>query len=208
MQKLPPYKTVPVDRLIPYAHNSRTHSAEQVAQVARSIQEFGFTNPVLVDGDNGIIAGHCRVLAASSIGMTDVPVIELAHLTPAQKRACVIADNRLALDAGWDVEILTDEIRCLDDDGIDLAILGFDEAELTAFLSDVTPADLPELASGDREPFQQMTFTLHDEQVEQVKAACAAAKAIGGFADSPNENSNGNALARVCETFLTMVSNG
>ena len=91
-----------VRALLPHARNSRTHSDEQVAQVAASIREFGWTNPILVDGDGVVIAGHARLLAARKLGMEEVPVIVLAHLTPAQKRALVIADNKLALNAGWD----------------------------------------------------------------------------------------------------------
>jgi len=197
-------ETRAIGALIPFARNSRTHSDEQVAQIAASIREFGWTNPILVDGDNGIIAGHGRLAAARKLGLDAVPVIVLDHLTDAQKRALVIADNKLALNAGWDFELLENEVRGLDDDGFDLALLGFDDAELIKMLSEVEPGELPVLADGDREPFQQMTFTLHDEQVEQVKAAMDAAKAMGPF-DSPNENSNGNALARVAETFLTVA---
>ena len=116
----------------------------------------------------------------------------------------MIADNKLALNAGWDFELLENEVRGLDDDGFDLSLLGFDDAELSKMLAEVELSELPALPDGDREPFQQMTFTLHDEQVEQVKAAMDAAKAMGPF-DSPNENSNGNALARVAETFLTVA---
>ncbi len=94
----------PIADLIPYARNARTHSPEQVAQIAASIREFGWTNPILVDGENGVIAGHGRLLAARKLGMATVPVIELAHLSAAQKRAYVIADNKLALNAGWDDE--------------------------------------------------------------------------------------------------------
>ena len=94
----------PIGALIPYARNARTHSPAQVALIAGSIREYGFTNPVLVDGENGIIAGHGRVLAARKLGMSQVPVIELAHLTPAQRKAYILADNRLALQAGWDKE--------------------------------------------------------------------------------------------------------
>lgn len=197
-------ETRSIAELIPFARNSRTHSDEQVAQIAASIREFGWTNPILIDGANGIIAGHGRLAAARKLGLDAVPVIVLDHLTDAQKRALVIADNKLALNAGWDFELLENEVRGLDDDGFDLALLGFDDAELIKMLSEVEPGELPVLADGDREPFQQMTFTLHDEQVEQVKAAMDAAKAMGPF-DSPNENSNGNALARVAETFLTVA---
>ena len=96
----PAYKTVSTDSLVPYARNSRTHSEKQVDKIAASIKEFGFLNPVIVDGENGIIAGHGRVMAAKKLGLTELPVVEASHLTDAQRRAYVIADNRLALDAG------------------------------------------------------------------------------------------------------------
>ena len=126
----PPYKSANVADLIPYARNSRTHSDAQVAQIAASIREFGFTNPVLVDGANGVIAGHGRILAARKLGMDTVPVIELAHLSEAQKRAYVIADNKLALNAGWDDEMLRVEISDLTDAGFDVSLLGFSDEEL------------------------------------------------------------------------------
>ena len=128
----------PVQTLIPYARNPRTHSEAQVAKIAASIVEFGFTNPILVDGDNGIIAGHGRLAAARRLGLEQVPVIELAHLTPSQKRALVLADNRLALDAGWDEELLALELAELSDAGYDLALTGFEGAEIDALLADVT----------------------------------------------------------------------
>ena len=120
--------------LIPYARNARTHSEAQVALIAGSIREFGFTNPVLVDGENGIIAGHGRVLAARKLGLATVPVIELAHLSEAQKRAYILADNRLAEQAGWDRELLALELGDLADLGVDLAALGFEAGELDALL--------------------------------------------------------------------------
>ena len=120
----------PVADLIPYARNSRTHSDAQVAQIAASIKEFGWTNPVLLDGDNGIIAGHGRVMAAQKLGETQVPTIELGHLNPNQKRAYIIADNKLALNAGWDEQMLALEIQDLKDVGYDLELLGFDLNEL------------------------------------------------------------------------------
>lgn len=124
-----------VEALIPYARNSRTHSDAQVAQIAASIREFGFTNPVLVDEANGIIAGHGRVLAARKLKMQDVPAIRLSHLTEAQKRAYVIADNKLALNAGWDIELLRLEINDLGDMGFDLELTGFDQDELDELLA-------------------------------------------------------------------------
>jgi ParB-like chromosome segregation protein Spo0J len=119
-----------VGALVPFARNSRTHSDEQVAQIAGSIREFGWTNPILIDGDNGIMAGHGRLLAARKLGMSDVPVIVLDHLTDAQKRALIIADNKLALNAGWDMDLLSSEIAGLGEDGFDLSLLGFEETEL------------------------------------------------------------------------------
>jgi ParB-like chromosome segregation protein Spo0J len=191
-----------LDKLTPYARNSRTHSDEQVAQLAASIREWGWTTPVLVDEDGGIIAGHGRVLAARQLGMVEVPVVVARGWSDAKRRAYVIADNKLALNAGWDAEMLALELGELGELGFDLELTGFDLGELSKIVSDVSEIGLPELASGDRQPFQQMTFTLHDAQAEQVKRAIDAAKEMGPF-DGPNENSNGNALARVCETFLT-----
>jgi hypothetical protein len=136
----PDYKVLPVDILIPYARNSRTHSPEQVAQIAASIREFGFTNPVLVDENGGIIAGHGRVLAAQKLSMKEVPCIELSHLNEVQKRAYVIADNKIALNAGWDVDMLKIEFMELEDAGFDLELTGFSEDELKA-LEDFEPEE-------------------------------------------------------------------
>lgn len=130
----PSVEMLGLDALIPYANNTRTHSEEQVAQVAASIREFGFTNPVLVDADNGIIAGHGRVLAARKLGLAEVPCIRLAHLDEKQKRAYVIADNKLALNAGWDDELLALELGALRDDGFDIGLTGFSEEELAALV--------------------------------------------------------------------------
>jgi ParB-like chromosome segregation protein Spo0J len=120
----------PVADLIPYARNSRTHSDAQVAQIAASIKEFGWTNPVLLDGDNGIIAGHGRVMAAQKLGETQVPTIELGHMSATQKRAYIIADNKLALNAGWDEQMLALEIQDLKDVGYDLGLIGFSIDEI------------------------------------------------------------------------------
>ncbi len=134
--------------LIPYARNARTHSEAQVALIAGSIREFGFNNPVLVDGQNGIIAGHGRVLAAQKLGLAAVPTIELTHLSEAQKRAYILADNRLAEQAGWDRELLGLELADLSELGIDLANIGFEGAELDALL-DHGSADPNEEATPD-----------------------------------------------------------
>lgn len=131
-EQIPRYKTAKVAELIPYARNSRTHSDAQVGKIAASIREFGFLNPVIIDGQNGIIAGHGRVMAAQKLGLETVPVIEAGHLTEAQRRAYVIADNRLALDAGWDEEMLRVEFAELADMGFDLELTGFGLDEIDA----------------------------------------------------------------------------
>jgi DNA modification methylase len=120
--------------LIPYARNARTHSDEQVAQIAASIKEFGWTNPILVDGDNGIIAGHGRLAAARKLGNTEVPVIELTGLSEAQKRAYILADNKLALNAGWDTDMLIEELKELKEMDFDLELTGFSDKEISDFL--------------------------------------------------------------------------
>jgi len=125
----------PLDRLIPHARNARTHSEEQIAQIAGSIAEFGFVNPVLVGDDGVIVAGHGRILAARKLGLSEAPVIVLRHLTPTQRRALMIADNRIAENAGWDEEMLAAELAALKDDDVDLALLGFDDAELDRLLA-------------------------------------------------------------------------
>jgi len=139
---------VKIEELIPYARNARTHSDAQVAQVAASIKEFGWTNPVLIDGEKGIIAGHGRVLAARKLGMSEVPCIELSHLTKSQKRAYILADNKLAENAGWDMELLKIELGELGGDGFDLSLTGFDEDFLKGLLEDseglTDPDETPE----------------------------------------------------------------
>jgi len=130
------------DELIPYARNSRTHSDEQVAQIAASIKEWGWTTPILVDETGGIIAGHGRLLAARKLKMDQVPTIEAAGWTDAQKRAYVIADNKLALNAGWDVDALKLELQEIDLEGFDLQLTGFQVGELSAMF------DEPEFAPG------------------------------------------------------------
>ena len=119
-------ENIAIEKLIPYARNSRTHSDDQVAQIAASIKEFGFTNPVLIDKEDGIIAGHGRVMAARKLGLKDIPCLRLGHLSETQKRAYVIADNKLALNAGWDTEMLKVEFADLKEQGFDLELTGFE----------------------------------------------------------------------------------
>ena len=142
-------ESISLTKLIPYARNARTHSETQVSQIAGSIREFGFTNPVLIDDENGIIAGHGRVLAARALGMDDVPCIRLSHLTETQRRAYVLADNRIALNSGWDADMLALEIEGLLADDFDVTMLGFDDAELAAMMNEPTegltdPDEVPE----------------------------------------------------------------
>jgi ParB-like chromosome segregation protein Spo0J len=125
-----------IERLVPYGNNPRTHSPAQIARIAASIEAFGFVNPILVDGKRGVIAGHGRLLAAQKLRMEAVPVIELSHLSAAQKQAYVIADNKLALDAGWDEELLVLELGELRDAGFDLGLTGFDGRELDALFGE------------------------------------------------------------------------
>lgn len=126
-----------VSELIPYARNARTHSDEQIERIAASIKEFGWTNPILIDGESVIIAGHGRVLAARKLGLEKVPTIELSGLTEAQKRAYIIADNRLALDAGWDEEMLKLEFAELEKEGFELSKTGFSDEEIREMMADL-----------------------------------------------------------------------
>src|SRR5690349_1861767 len=125
----------PLDRLIPFAKNPRTHSDAQVAQIAASIAAFGFNNPILVDTKAGIIAGHGRLLAARKLQLQEVPVIVLDHLTEAQKRAYILADNKLALNAGWDDTLLAAELAALQDEEFDVGLIGFADEELARLLA-------------------------------------------------------------------------
>ena len=141
----------PLDRLVPYERNARTHSPEQVAQIVASIQEFGFTNPLLVDGADGILAGHGRLAAAKDMGLADVPVIVLDHLSAEQRRAYILADNKLALNAGWDEELLRLELGDLQLADFDLSLIGFSNDELAELLPDIEELP-PEGADEDAAP--------------------------------------------------------
>ena len=125
----------PISRLIPRITNPRTHTPEQVAQIATSIREWGWTNPILVGADNDVLAGHARLLAARQLEMSEVPVIQLGHLSEAQRRALVIADNQLALNAGWSEEVLRLELQALQEADFDLSLVGFEDGELERLLA-------------------------------------------------------------------------
>lgn len=154
---------LPIDGLIPYARNSRTHSEAQVAQIAASIREFGFTNPVLIDGQGSIIAGHGRVLAARKLKLEQVPCIMLDHLTDTQRRAYIIADNKLALNGGWDDELLAIELGELNAAEFDMALIGFDAAGLALAMG----------LGADFEPGSEDDQGKLDEKAPIICPACA-----------------------------------
>lgn len=143
---------LPIGSLTPYARNARTHSADQIAQLVASMREFGFTNPVLIDAQGEIIAGHGRVMAAQQLGLSIVPCLRLGHLSEVQKRAYVIADNKLALNAGWDEDLLALELQALTAAGFDLELTGFAEGELEELLDSLDTDPAPEATEGDTEP--------------------------------------------------------
>ena len=121
---------IEIDKLIPYINNARTHSPEQITKLRSSLREFGFINPVLIDRKYNVIAGHGRLEAAKAEGIKEVPCVYVDHLTEAQKKAYIIADNRMAMDAGWDEELLKVELEALEGESFDLSLTGFDEDEL------------------------------------------------------------------------------
>jgi hypothetical protein len=202
-ENFPFIKAVRVSELIPYARNSRIHSDDQIGQISASIREFGFLSPIVIDSESGIIAGHGRVMAAKKLGMESVPCIEASHLTAAQRRAFVIADNKIALNSEWDDEMLRVEFQELGDLGFDVELTGFTIEEVgdLGFLDD-SEVEMPDLADGEKEPFQQKTFTLHDEQAAVVDEAIGLAKSSPLSSTGLNDNSNGNALALICEQWL------
>ena len=181
---------IAVEVLLPYAKNSRTHSDEQVAQIAASIKEFGFNNPILIDKENTIIAGHGRLLAARRSGMDDVPCIRLGHLTDTQRKAYIIADNRLALNADWDTEMLTIELNDLLEDNFALDILGFDADELKALLDPVTPTE--GLTDEDAVP----------ETPEEPKTKPGDIYRLGKHRLMCGDSTSIDALEKLCETQL------
>lgn len=180
-----------VTDLIPYINNSRTHSDEQVKQIAASIKEFGFTNPILIDESKGVIAGHGRLLAASKLALAEVPTIVLEGLTEAQRKAYVIADNKLALNAGWDFEMLTTDIARLQEMDFDVSLLGFGQAELETLLGDsIDMSILDELDDDEVELFEenvrkaiQIEFEANDyeEAQELIKRFRDAGGYVGGI---------------------------
>lgn len=149
--------------LIPYARNARTHNDAQVQQLAASIKEFGFNNPIAIDADGMILCGHGRVMAAQKLGLEEVPTVCLSHLSQIQKKAYILADNKLALNAGWDDAMLSLELKDLEVGDIDLSITGFNDDELSELLKDVQ-GEYPELSTDDHPQVKTITFHFENEQ--------------------------------------------
>ena len=169
-----------VSALAPYARNARTHSEAQIAQIADSIREFGFTNPVLIDKDNGIIAGHGRVMAAEALGMAEVPCIRLGHLSEAQKRAYILADNKIALNAGWDEKTLALEFADLQEMGFNLDLAGFDKFEIDNLLL----SEGKEEREKKKTVEQTDTFEVEEEDLEKLREVQRVFFAFSGGRDS------------------------
>lgn len=194
-------QTWPIEKFIDYARNPRKND-HAVDEVAAAIREFGFRVPIVAKSDGTVVDGHLRLKAAKKLGMEALPVLLADDMTEAQIKAFRISVNRMAEKAEWDFELLRLEVMELQEQGFDLDLTGFDEEALNAFLfDDDAEGELPDLKDGDRDPIQQMTFTLHDDQKAEVDAAIARAKEMGPFGETGNENGNGNALARICEMF-------
>jgi hypothetical protein len=194
----------PIGELMPSARNARQHSDAQISQLMASIREWGWTMPILIDETGSIIAGHGRVRAAELLGIDQVPVMVARGWTEAQKRAYLIADNKLTENGSWDEALLRIELGDLAEMGFG-ELTGFTEAELREMGVGVSGLDgMPPLADGEKSPFQQMTFILLTAQAEIINAAIERASArLGPPTDADqNKNLNGNALAEICRAYL------
>ncbi|TYL87422.1 ParB/Srx family N-terminal domain-containing protein [Bradyrhizobium cytisi] len=194
----------PLAELIPSARNARQHSDEQIEEIAASMAEFGWTMPVLIDEEGSVIAGHGRLLAAALLGFDQAPTMVARGWSDAQKRAYLIADNKLTMNASWDEALLRVELGDLAQLGM-ADLTGFSETELREFGIGVEGlGGMPVLADGERSPFQQMTFILHSAQADTVSTAIERASAALGppAEDAENKNQNGNALAEICRCYL------
>jgi len=176
----------PIDELVPYENNPRTHSAIQLERLVNSLKEFGFTNPILIDEDNNVIAGHGRLQAAIIAGLTTVPTITLGHLTPEQRRAYVIADNQLALNSGWDDDRLQAELKALGDAGFDLTLLGWGE-NLPTFGEDIDLSALDDFDDDDPTTeradgvMKAIQIEFRPEDYDEAKALVDAARKRGDY---------------------------
>lgn len=190
-------ENIPISKLTAYEGNPKKHPPEQIDKLKASIAEFGWTNPVLVDKDNVVIAGHGRIEAAMQSGITEAPVIRLEHLTPAQAKAYRIADNRLTETGSWDRFLLSSELDDLADLNFDIDLTGFDLGDM----GDAITGDWPDLPTGGGE-LGNMTFIVSSGQRDVIEGALRDAKKAGlGSPRDGNENSNGNALAEICKAW-------
>jgi ParB-like chromosome segregation protein Spo0J len=183
-------------------YNPRKISEQALDSLVQSIERFGFVTPVIVNDRTGIlVGGHQRIKAAKKLGLKDVPVVAV-NLDESEEKALNVALNKISGE--WDLDLLRGVLEDVQAAGLDLSLTGFSDEEWRELDQSVEAlAEMPELATGDRAPIQQMTFTLHDEQAAIIKQAMDAAKNMGPFVDTGNENSNGNALSRVAELFLS-----
>jgi len=199
--KMDQIETWDINRLIPYARNPRKND-HAVDRIASAIREFGFRVPIIAKSDNTVVDGHLRIKAAQKLGMETVPVLVADDLTDAQVKAFRLSVNKMAEIADWDDELLALELQELQELDFDIDLIGFDVDELEALINNVDEAELPELADGDKEPFQQVTFTLHDEQHVIVSDAVTLARTSPIVDTGLNDNSNGNAIALICEQWM------
>lgn len=197
-------ETWPIERVRPYEGNPRIIPESAIEKVAASIKTYGWRQPLVVDSEGVLVVGHTRLKAAQRLGLASVPVHVAIDLSPEAARAYRLADNRTGEESRWNPDALDFELQALGGVGFDLALTGFDPVELPTV---GMTAEWPELPSGDRQPFQQMTFTLHDDQAASVKAALDIAKKSPPQ-DTPNRNSNGNALAVICGAYLVAHGRG
>jgi hypothetical protein len=193
-------ETWPIDRLLPYERNSRRHTPEQIGQIAASIREWGWTMPILAADDGMVLAGHGRLAAGKILGLAEVPVIVARGWSDQQKRAYVIADNRLTDASDWDDEMLRLELNDLLAGGFELSLTGITEDELTIGRGR-RAGSMSELPDGDRSPFRDMTFILYGEQWDIDERAIARTTKPRA-PDNPNRSAQGNALAAICAEYL------
>jgi len=189
-----------ISEIIPYANNARVHDQDQIDQIKNSILEFGMNTTISIR-KNVIVYGHGRIEALLQLGETEAPTVDLSHLTEAQTKAYILADNKIALNAGYDPELIKLELSILDDLDFDLSLTGFDEDELKLYLGNAEGVDFPTLNSGEKEPFQQIAFSLHDDQADVVKDALDKAKE-NDLDYELNTNINANALHYICSYYL------
>ena len=198
---------VDINSIQPYKNNPRKISETAIDKVANSIKEFGFRQPIVVDKDKVIVVGHTRFNASKKLGLKEVPITVADNLNQEQINAYRIADNRTNEDAEWDYKLLQEEFSNLVDEKFNLELTGFNEDELKKYLAmeEDFEVDLPEINDEDKQPFQQITFTLHNEQYEIVQQALDYIKKQN-IDDSINDNRNGNAITEICKLFYERIS--